>query len=646
MYRMQSLAMIRLVALTLMLGTACRPAADAPPISPQAARLPPNDEIIADSGDQGSIRFRDASHTAGIDFVHTSGDSPEKNFPNTLGSGVALLDYDGDGWLDVYFATTRTLSLEAPDCSRGNRLYRNRGDRTFEDVTERAGVGFRGFTHGVVAADFDGNGFPDLFLTNLGANVLYLNRGDGTFRDASRGAGAEAAGWSTGAAALDYDQDGDLDLYVASYGRWPRGGERPFFGNLRTRERAYCPPTTITPERHFLLRNRGDASFEDVTEAAGVLRRDGRGLGVVAADVNGDRLIDLYVANDMGLNFLYLNRGDGTFEDLTETSGAAADAIGKTQASMGVDAEDLTGDGLPELVVTNFRDEYTTIYHNLDGRNFQDVSGWAGVIAGSRAGVGWGCALADLDTDGWPDMVVFNGHVDNNLIIGGNLLPQAQPPKVWHNLGDGRFRSVPDVGPFFASDHVARGAAFGDIDNDGDIDVIVSVMDRHPAVLLNESPDRPWIRLELLTRDRGRPAVGAAVEVQAGGRVIHRLSKGGGSYLSSQDPRLLVGLGSVGRADLVVVRWPNGACSTLTDPALRQTHRMVEPQPNVGPDSRHAQPKARPNPSASPEGSRSMNGPGKRLSAFSAPTESERSARLASDSVNVLSKTRLISPFF
>ncbi len=422
--------------------------------SAHAAAVPPNDAVDAVDDrldEEETIRFRDVSDTSGIDFVHHSGDSPEKNFPNTLGSGIALLDYDGDGWLDVYFATTRMLPLEAPDCSRGNRLYRNRGDCTFEDVTERAGVGFRGFTHGVVAGDLDGNGFPDLFLTNLGPNVLYLNRGDGTFRDASRGAGVEGAGWSTGSAMFDYDSDGDLDLYVSSYGRWTYGGERPFFGNLRTRERVYCPPTTINPERHFLLRNRGDATFEDVTEAAGILRRDGRGLGVVAADLNGDGLTDLYVANDMSPNFLFLNRGDGTFEDLTETSGAARNAVGKTQASMGVDAEDLTGDGLPELVVTNFREEYTTIYRNLDGRNFQDISGWAGVVPESRTGVGWGCALADLDNDGWPDLVVVNGHVDNNLPFGGGVLPQAEPPKVWRNLGEGRFRAVRDAGPFFTS---------------------------------------------------------------------------------------------------------------------------------------------------------------------------------------------------
>jgi len=250
---------------------------------------------------------------------------------------------------------------------------------------------------------------------------------------------------------------------------------------------------------------------------------------------------------------------------------------------MGVDAEDLTGDGLPELLVTNFRDEYSTIYRNLDGRSYQDVSSWSGVVPESRLGVGWVCALADLDNDGRPDLLVFNGHVDDNLILNGRTLPQAEPAKVWRNQGGGRFRSVRDAGPFFTSDHVARGAAFGDLDNDGDIDAVVSLMDRRPAILMNEAPDRPWIRLEPWTGSPGRPAVGAAVEVHAGGHIIRRQVKGGGSYLSAQDPRLLVGLGPVDRVDRVVIRWPGGTCSTLTDPTLRRTHRVFEPRFGASP---------------------------------------------------------------
>jgi len=565
------------LVLILAAGNGCQPAANAP-IYARSTAPTGTKAMAAGFDDRSAIRFRDVSEFTGITFSHFSGKSPERFFPTNLGSGVAMLDFDSDGWLDLYFATTRNLPLESPNRSEGNKLYRNRGDGTFEDVTAQAGVGFRGFTHGVAVGDVDGNGYPDLYLTNLGPNVLYLNRGDGTFVDATKGSGAEGLGWSTGAAMLDYDGDGDLDLYVSCYGRWTYGGERPFFGNLRTGERAYCPPTVITPARHLLLRNRGGGVFEDVSRLAGVLRHDGRGLGVVAADLNRDGWTDLYVANDMSPNFLFLNRGDGTFEDATEVSGAALNSYGMTQASMGVDAEDVTGDGNPELIVTNFRDEYSTVYRNLSGGCYQDVSAWAGVIPESRLGVGWGCGLVDFDNDGWPDLLVVNGHVDDNLPSNGGILPQAEPAKVWRNQGDGRFRLVRDPGPFFAADHVARGAAFGDLDNDGDIDVVISLMDKRPAVLLNESPRRSWIRFELMTGTPGRPAIGAVVEVQTEGRVICRQLKGGGSYLSANDPRLLVGLGSATRVERVVIHWPSGACSTLVDPAPGQTHRVQDPR--------------------------------------------------------------------
>jgi len=585
------------LALILATGNGCQPAVEAPSHARAAA---PTGATAVPPGfdDQSTIRFRDVSDSTGITFTHCSGKSPERHFPTNLGSGVAMIDFDHDGWLDLYFATTRNLPLESPNRSQGNKLYRNRGDGTFEDVTQRAGVGFRGFTHGVAVGDVDGNGYPDLYLTNLGPNVLYLNRGDGTFVDATAGSGAEGLGWSTGAAMLDYDGDGDLDLYVSCYGQWTYGDQRPFFGNLRTGERAYCPPTVITPARHLLLRNRGGGVFEDVSSLAGVLRHDGRGLGVLAADLNRDGRTDLYVANDMSPNFLFLNRGDGTFVDATEVSGAAVNANGMTQASMGVDAEDVTGDGNPELVVTNFRGEYSTVYRNLSGGCYQDVSAWAGVVPESQLGVGWGCGLVDFDNDGWPDLLVVNGHVDDNLPSNGDVLPQAEPAKVWSNQGDGRFRLVRDPGPFFAVDHVARGAAFGDLDNDGDMDVVISLMDRRPAVLLNESPRRSWIRFELMTGTPGRPAIGAVVEVHTGDRVIYRQVKGGGSYLSANDPRLLVGLGSAARVERVVIHWPSGACSTLVDPAPGRSHRVRDPRegrpPTPHPGVNPPPPSARP----------------------------------------------------
>lgn len=583
---------VRLATLTLLLaliGSAgCRPgpstlakAASPGKVSPLAND--PTDLGIspppAVAGASGSIRFRDVSERSGIDFVLCSGNSSEKIYPTANGSGLALLDYDGDGRLDLYLVTTRNLPMDAPNRSGGNRLYRGRGDGTFEDVTAKAGVGFHGFTHGVIAGDVDGNGWTDLYLTNLGKNVLYLNKGDGTFRDASAGSGADDCGpWSSGAVLFDYDLDGDLDLYVTCYGTWPQGTSAAFAEIQNKGVRTYASPNAVTPTRHYLLRNRGDATFEDVTEKAGILRKDGRGLGVVAADLDQDGKTDLYVANDMSPHFLFLNRGDGTFEDATESSGAALSEAGFAQAGMGVDTEDVDGDGRPDLFVTHFREDYNTLYQNLGHHLFRDVSARAGIIKDSMPDVGWGCSLADFDNDGHPDMLVVNGHVDDNLsAVTGLDIPQAELAKAWRNQGDGRFALVHDAGRFFEKPHVARGAAFGDLDDDGDIDAVVTLMDSHPAVLLNESDRHPWIRLDLRTGPSHRPAIGASVQVHAGGRVIHRLLKGGGSYLSSNDPRILVGLGSATEVDRVEIIWPGGKRSTLEKPAVGQTHRVDDP---------------------------------------------------------------------
>jgi hypothetical protein len=529
----------------------------------------------------GPIRFRDVSESCGIRFVHKSGTSAEKEFPTCLGSGVAMLDYDGDGWLDLYFATTRILPVSAADSSPGNRLYRNRRDGTFEDVTERAGVGFHGFNHGVAVADLDNNGCPDLYLTNLGSNVLYLNRGDGTFRDATAETGLACPGWSCGAAFLDYDNDGWLDLYVSNYGEWSADSPRPYCGDQSKNLRTICSPTLIAPRRHALFHNVGGGRFEEVSARAGVARRDGRGLGVIAADLNHDGKIDLFVANDKCTNFLFLNRGDGTFEDVSETSGAGGNETGDFLGSMGIDAEDVSGDGLPELVVTAFRGDGAALYLNLKGGNFLHVSSSAGIIPESKPYVGWGVGLADLDGDGWLDLLVVNGHVDDNLPLFGQDIPQAEPARIWRNLGVAgdrmAFRLVPQPGPFFAVPHVARGAALGDLDNDGDLDVVINRSDQRPAVLLNDSPAAAWIRLSLEGRRSNRSAIGATVEVHAGGRVYHRQLKGGGSYLSAGDPRLLIGLGDASSVDRVEINWPSGAHSTLRAPALRQTHRIQEP---------------------------------------------------------------------
>ncbi len=562
------------------MGLACSPEGAQPPVTSSGGGIPPTPNTAPKvmPSQPPSIRFRDVTESTGIAFLHDSGNDPQKHFPTSLGSGVAIFDYDADGKLDLYFCSTRKLPLSSANASTGNRLYRNLGGLKFEDVTDRAGVGYRGFCHGAAVGDVNADGMPDLYLTNYGGNVLYLNNGDGTFRDVSRASGAEVNVWSSGAAFLDYDRDGKLDLYVSCYGQWTEDGPHDYCGDAKRNIRIICSPFSIRPQRHFLFRGNGDGTFDETTEKAGILRRDGRGLGVVSADIDHDGLTDLYVANDGCPNFLFRNKGDGTFEDLTESSGAATDSTGAVQGSMGVDIQDVDGDGRPELFVTNFRGQYNTLYQNLDGRNYQDVSAQAGVVRDSLAYVGWGCSLADFDNDGRPDMFVVNGEVDDNLREFGQMIDYEQPAVVWRGLGRGKFQRVADPGDFFRANHPARGAAFGDLDDDGDLDVVISLMDKKPAILVNESVAKAnWIRFALEAKHGNTEALGATVEVHAGGQVFQRLIKGGDSYLSVNDRRALIGLGELTKVDRVEILWSPGVTTTLEGPALNQSHRVVEP---------------------------------------------------------------------
>jgi len=542
------------------------------------------------------FRFTDIAQQAGIEFVHFSGMTMDKHFPTANGSGVAIFDYDNDGKLDLYLATGTLLPLGT--ARKGpNRLYRNRGGNRFEDVTEASGLGFAGFCHGIVVGDIDNDGDQDVFLCNYGPNVLFLNNGNGTFKDITKEAGVDGFNWSSGGAFLDYDNDGDLDLYVTNYGHWKLPDDDRFCtGRLgeqhpnEPRFRTYCSPKWIKPARHILYRNNGDRTFTDVTEAAGVGRTDGRGFGVVAADLNGDGRIDLYVANDQCPNFVFLNRGDGTFEDVTETSGAGYDSHGLTHAGMGVDAEDVDGDGLPDLLVTNFSGERISLYRNLGAGMFEDRTSTSGMANDSVPWVGWGCALADFDNDGWPDCFVTNGHVDDNLGLLGQRTPYAHPPLLHRNLEGSRFRlATRDAGPYFDSDHVGRGAAFGDFDNDGDVDIVVNHKDGAPALLRNDTKTaNHWIRLSLVGTLSNRDAVGALVTVELKSRTLHRQRKGGASLESSHDPRLLIGLGSETEARRVTIHWPSGQVTTAEFLAADQSYTVVEPRDKARPDTHDA----------------------------------------------------------
>jgi hypothetical protein len=513
------------------------------------------------------FRFTEITKPAGINFVNYSGMTEAKHLPTAYGFGVAIFDYDNDAKLDVCFATATRLPLGTIS-SGTNRLYRNLGGERFQDVTKSSGLDFAGFCHGIVTGDIDNDGDQDVFLCNFGTNVLFLNRGDGTFEDITGAAGLGEPGWSTAGAFLDFDNDGFLDLYVARYGHWrlPENDQNctaPNDWNKSGRPvRVYCSPKSVRPARHLLYRNNGNRTFTDVTEKAGVGRTDGRGLGVVAADLNNDLRIDLYVANDMCPNFVFINQGDGTFQDATESSGAGYGASGETRAGMGVDAEDVNRDGLPDLFVTNFWNEPNSLFINLGDGLFHEQTKTSGMMHDSLPWVGWGCGLIDFDNDGWPDCFVANGHIDDNLQQAGIDTPYAEPALLHRNLFGRRFASeARGAGSYFEQSHVGRGVAFGDLDDDGDVDLIINHKDGPPALLRNDTPSgNHWIRICLVGTKSNRDAVGALVDVQtdAQGPPLVRQRKGGASLGSSHDPRLLVGLGGAATVRRLTVRWPSG----------------------------------------------------------------------------------------
>jgi len=551
------------------------------------------------------FRFTNITEETGIDFVQYSGMTEEKHYPSANGSGVAIFDANGDGLMDLYFTTCTRLPLGTEEHGP-NRLYLNNGDGAYTDATESSGLGFRGFCHGVITGDFDNDGDPDVFLACYGPNRMYTNNGDGTFTDVSAKAGIEnmdrtvideetledgtvkrterdLINWASGGATLDYNNDGWLDIYVAIHGDWYLPNDDKWCGYPDKDIRLYCAPGQVRTAKDILFRNNGDGTFTDVTDEAGLGRDDGHGFGVVAIDVNEDDLIDIYVANDQCPNFLFLNNGDGTFSDTTETSGAAFDIDGSAQSGMGVDAADVDGDNLPELFVTNFKAEYNTLYHNSGDGFFYDMTHVYGLSQDSRPWVGWGCALADFDTDGWPDCFVVNGYVDNNHPD----YPYGEPPLLLQNVqvGDDRFNrrfqiATREVGSYFDTTHVGRGVAFGDIDDDGDIDIVVNHKDAPPAVLTNETPreGRHWLGFDLEGSVGNRDAVGAKIIIETGQRTIIRQRKSGRSMLSSNDPRVLVGLGDIEAVQQVVIRWPSGRETVLDDVPLDTYLDVVEPE--------------------------------------------------------------------
>ena len=506
-------------------------------------------------------RFEDVTAKAGITFTHASGASADKYMVETFGSGVGWIDFDNDGFVDLYFVNG------APGAA--NALYRNSGDGTFRDVTQASGTAAsnnRSYKTGVAAGDYDNDGRVDLYVTALGPNTLFRNNGDGTFADVTAAAGVAGppAEWSTSTGFLDYDRDGDLDLYVANYVDF-RMDENPWCGSRQPGYRMYCNPTIFDGVADRLYRNNGDGTFADVSRQAGIANPAGKGLGVVFCDFDRDADTDIYVANDLVRNFLYRNNGDGTFQDVAYAAGVGFDVNGKPQAGMGVDCGDVDGNGYPELFVTNFSEELNTLYENRGDGLFEDVSQRIGLGSGFLP-LGFGTRMYDMDNDGDLDIHVTNGHVIDNIALYQPKLTYEQKDLLYENTG-GKFLDVShQSGPALQAVRVGRGLAVADFDNDGALDVAISSLGRQAVLLRNEGGRRGnWLHVQAQGTASNRFGLGATVRVLAGGRLQVREINTTASYLSSNDPRLHVGLGAATTVTQLEVLWPSGRRQVLND---------------------------------------------------------------------------------
>ena len=534
--------------------------------------------------DDGSGWFTDVAEDAGLHFVHFNGMSGEFYFPEIMPPGVGLLDIDNDGDLDVYLVQGQLLGTGTVDealfpppgsLPLTGRLYRNDltvqpdGTRTlrFTDVTEESAIDARGYGMGVTAGDVDNDGRVDLYLTNLGPNQLFRNNGDGTFSDVSRQSGLDDPGWGVSAAFVDYDRDGWLDLYVGNYVDYAIEADQECPSD--TGRVGYCVPQVYRAQPDRLFRNRGDGSFADVTATALASATFGPALGVATADFDGDGWPDIYVANDGEENQLWMNRRDGTLADAGLVSGAALNGNGAAEGSMGVDAGDFDNDGDEDLFMTHLTTETNTLYVNDGNGMFEDRSALSGLGPPSLAATGFGAAWLDFDNDGWLDVLTVNGRVSRTEERADEPFPYDQARQLFRNLGDGRFEEVTGrAGATFAMSEVGRGAAFGDVDNDGDVDVLVGNDSGRVRLLVNQV-DGPhhWLGLRLVGgREAPRDMLGARVEVAGtDGTTLWRRARSDGSYGSANDPRVHVGLGDTTDVSRVRVHWPSGQVEGWTD---------------------------------------------------------------------------------
>ena len=522
--------------------------------------------------------FEDATARSQIRFLHRSSATTQKYLIEAMSGGVGLIDYDGDGKLDIFFVNGARLADPMPegklpdksDPAFWNRLYRNNGNGTFTDVTEKAGVRGLGYSMGVTVADYDNDGHADLYVTGYGHNTLYRNNGDGTFSDVTAQAGVGGAGWSAGALFIDYDRDGLLDLIVTRYAIWDFS-MNIFCGERKPLRRDYCHPDQFQPVTHLVYHNEGNGRLRDVSEASGIGRHAGKGLGITMEDFDGDGWPDVFIANDAVPQQLFRNKHDGTFEEVALAMGAAYDGDGRSFSGMGADFADYDNDGLPDIFVNALARQRYAMFHNRKGR-FDYVSEASGVGAASLQHSGWGAKLADFDNDGWKDLFVAQGHVMDNIELSLPQVRYLEPPLLLRNLG-GKFTPV----PVYSKPIAGRGAAVGDLDNDGWLDVVINCNNQAPVVLRNRGGRQHWLTIETIGVASNRDGIGTRIRVVSGaGLQQFAMVTTGGSYLSSSDRRVHFGLGLEKSIKLVELTWPSGKVQRLENVAADQMLKVRE----------------------------------------------------------------------